>query len=218
MTTALYIIMTSPLYYAIEQSHCDAAKLLVANGADVNMWVDIDCPNPEESGYGLRSRRCDHPVSLLHVAVCSNDPYIVELLLLNGADQGSECDEGSCVHIAICKGNADIVRLLYYYNIDIGKEYNIPYRDCYKCSTSWREDHIGDIELALDCDNTDVIAIIASYQTQSIRDDMLIDAYNKNNSLDTIKKLIDMGADRSIIRKSIENKYKYYKSLYDLME
>ena len=206
------------LYYAVAGSYYDAAKLLVENGADVNERVPIKCPTPDEMGYGLRSKCDKHTVSLLHIATCNNDTSIVKLLILNGANQGSCCDGSSCVHIAICKGNADIVRLLYQYDVDVGKECIIPYRDCYKCSTSERKDSIGDIELALDCDYTDVIATIASYQTQTIRNEMLIDAYNKDSRLNTIKKLIDMGADRSIIRKSIESKYNYYKSLYDLME
>jgi cytochrome c len=82
--------VASPLTYALIKSHPEAAKLLVAHGADVN----------------AASKMGGSP---LMIAVTKGQPGMVELLLANGADPNMAPGKQSPIHAAAKQGCLDCV-------------------------------------------------------------------------------------------------------------
>ena len=84
----------TPLHWAAFMGHTDVAKLLLANGADVNATNDIG----------------ETP---LHVAANQGHKDVAELLLASNADVNATDDfEPTPMHIAACQGHRDVAELL----------------------------------------------------------------------------------------------------------
>ncbi len=91
-----------PLYRAIKRDNIEVAKILIANGADVNARDDLE-------------------TTPLHKAACRWDKKCIELLISNGADVNARCDfktlnvtchEWTPLHFAAESGRDAIVKIL----------------------------------------------------------------------------------------------------------
>lgn len=202
-----------PLYYAIKNLQYNAAKLLIDNGANVNMLiVDMDCPS---KGCAYVNNCGDyHDVCLLHVAVSYDDTDMVRLLLDSGAKISYECPNGLLSPIAICNRNYSMLDLLYERDIGIGRAFDIRlekenrYGEWHYYTEEW-----CDLELVLDIGDIDMVMIVAKHLDQHMKDIMLAVAYDMEVDVSIIERLLQLGASGSkIIEKAI-----YHKSIYDLI-
>lgn len=91
--------VATPLYYAINTEHAEAAKFLIEHGADVNAPSTWGAP--------------------LHAAAARGMTDIVALLLDRGADPNVRWQELTPLHIAARSGWIEVVRLLLDRGADI---------------------------------------------------------------------------------------------------
>jgi cytochrome c len=90
----------TPLYYAVSRQHIDAAKLLVARGADVNAGSKIGGPP-------------------LKPAVAKGKIELIELLLEHGADPNVAAGKETVLHQAVRNGCLDCVKALVAAGADV---------------------------------------------------------------------------------------------------
>jgi cytochrome c len=92
-------VLGTPLYFAIDADHAEAAKLLIERGADVNKQSTLGAP--------------------LHAASARGMTYTVALLLDRGADLHLQWQQMTPLHIAARNGRLEVVRLLLDRGADI---------------------------------------------------------------------------------------------------
>ena len=92
--------LATPLVYAVNRQHLDAAKLLVERGADVNAAAKIGGPP-------------------LMVAVAKKRPELITLLLAHGADPNSTAGKQTALHAAVKHGCLDCVAALVEAGADV---------------------------------------------------------------------------------------------------
>lgn len=90
----------TPLYYAVSRQHLDAAKLLIARGADVNVGSKISGPP-------------------LKAAVAKSKPELITLLLEHGADPKVAVGDETVLHQAVRQGCLDCVKALVAAGADV---------------------------------------------------------------------------------------------------
>jgi len=90
----------TPLYYAVSRQHLDAAKLLVARGADVNAGSKIGGPP-------------------LKPAVAKSKLELITLLLAHGADPNVAAGKETVLHQAVRNGCLDCVKALVAAGADV---------------------------------------------------------------------------------------------------
>ena len=204
-----------PLYYAIKNLQYNAAKLLIDNGADVNMLMeDMDCPSNNYDYIG--DRDCSHNVCLLHVAVTYNDVNMVRLLIDSGAKMPYNCKGGSLVNIAIYHNNHDMASLLYECGMNDGLGLDIRREKCDSYGEWHYHDELwSDVELSLlsDLSDLDMIEIVAKHQDQYEKNVMLAIACDEQVDISIIERLLQIGARST----RIIEKATYYKTVYDLI-
>jgi ankyrin repeat protein len=204
-----------PLYYAVKNLQYNAAKLLIDNGADVNMLiVDMDCPNDNCDYIG--DRDCCHDVCLLHVAVSYNDVNMVRLLIDSGAKMPYNCKGGSLVNIAIYHNNHDMASLLYECGMNDGLGFYIRREKCDSYGEWHYHDELwSDVELSLlsDLSDLDMIEIVAKHQGQYEKNVMLAIACDEQVDISIIERLLHLGARSD----GIIEKATYYKTVYDVL-
>lgn len=107
--------MSTPLHYAVDNDHTDAAELLIIHGANVNM-SDLDMKTP------------------LHLV---KNIDLAKLLIDHGANINAECESNWLpIHCATYIGKKDIVSLLIQngskddtFRCKGNKEYSVYIRD-----------------------------------------------------------------------------------------
>ena len=90
----------TPLYYAASRNHLDAAKLLIARGADVDAGAKISGPP-------------------LKAAVAKDRVELITLLLQNGADPNLVVGDHTVLHEAVRHGCLDCVTALVAAGADV---------------------------------------------------------------------------------------------------
>src|SRR5262249_58893801 len=93
-------VFATPLYYAVNRQHLDAAKLLIERGADVNAGTKTG----------------DTP---LMVAVARNRLEFITLLLAHGANPNSTVGNQTALHVAVKHGCLDCVKALVEAGADV---------------------------------------------------------------------------------------------------
>src|SRR5262245_50958861 len=93
-------VFATPLYYAVNKQHLDAAKLLIERGADVNAGTKIG----------------DTP---LMAAVARNRLEFIALLLAHGANPNSTAGNQTALHVAVRRGFLDCVKALVEAGADV---------------------------------------------------------------------------------------------------
>ncbi|MFA5119029.1 MAG: ankyrin repeat domain-containing protein [Candidatus Omnitrophota bacterium] len=96
----------TPLSLAVEDNNIRIARILIENGANLNMTKP----------------------SLLEAAISNNSVEMVELLVRNNIDVNLPCHDGSALYCAVTKPNYQITELLLKYGaaVDIGEQMNTP--------------------------------------------------------------------------------------------
>lgn len=97
----------TPLYYAVNRQHLDAAKLLIERGADVNAGTKIGDPP-------------------LMAAVARNRLEFIALLLAHGADPNSTVGKQTVLHVAVKHGCLDCVTALVEAGADVNARTSDP--------------------------------------------------------------------------------------------
>jgi cytochrome c len=97
---------STPLYYAVSRQHVDAARLLIARGADVNAGSKVSGPP-------------------LKPAVAKSNVELITLLLEHGADPNVAAGKQSVLHEAVRHGCLDCVKAL----VAAGADVNAPGSD-----------------------------------------------------------------------------------------
>ena len=90
----------TPLYYAVNRQHLDAAKLLIERGADVNVGTKI-------GGAPLAA------------AVAKSRLEFIMLLLAHGANPNSTAGDETALHVAVKRGCLDCVKALVEAGADV---------------------------------------------------------------------------------------------------
>src|SRR5262245_1743987 len=93
-------VFATPLYYAVNKQHLDAAKLLIERGADVNAGTKIG----------------DTP---LMAAVARKRIEFITLLLAHGANPNSIVGNQTALHVAVTRGCLDCVTALVEAGADV---------------------------------------------------------------------------------------------------
>jgi cytochrome c len=96
----------TPLYYAVSRQHLEAAKLLIARGADVNAGSKVGGPP-------------------LKAAVAKSKIELITLLLAHGADPNVAVGDQTVLHEAVRRGCLDCVKAL----VAAGADVNAPGAD-----------------------------------------------------------------------------------------
>jgi cytochrome c len=96
----------TPLYYAVSRQHLEAAKLLIARGADVNAGSKVGGPP-------------------LKAAVAKSKIELITLLLAHGADPNVTVGDQTVLHEAVRRGCLDCVKAL----VAAGADVNAPGAD-----------------------------------------------------------------------------------------
>jgi cytochrome c len=93
-------VFATPLYYAVNRQHLDAAKLLIERGADINAGTKMGEPP-------------------LMAAVARNRLEFITLLLAHGANPNSTVGNQTALHVAVKHGCLDCVTALVVAGADV---------------------------------------------------------------------------------------------------
>src|SRR5690349_13912274 len=93
-------VFATPLYYAVNKQHLDAAKLLIERGADVNAGTKLGG-------------------SPLIAAVAKNRVEFITLLLAHGANPNLPVGDQTALHVAVKHGCLDCVKALVEAGADV---------------------------------------------------------------------------------------------------
>ena len=123
--------LATPLYFAINSQHAEAAQLLIERGADVNARSTLGMPLHAAANKGMTAiasllleRGADpnalwQQLTALHIAAASGRIEVVRVLLDHGADINARWQQLTALHLAAGYGRIEVVRVLLDHGADV---------------------------------------------------------------------------------------------------